>query len=75
MNITNGTSKLEQAQRGYAADEHGIGIPGHRQSATAKHGISALLYLALKANDFDFVRTSVRSLARGMRMSDACASR
>ncbi len=35
----------------------------------------ALLYLALKANDFDFVRTSVRSLARGMRMSDACASR
>ena len=33
----------------------------------------ALLYLALKANDFDFVCTSVRSLARGMRMSETRA--
>ena len=33
----------------------------------------ALLYLALKANDYDFVCTSVRSLAKGMRMSEARA--
>jgi hypothetical protein len=40
------------------------------RAALKGHDYRALLYLSMKANDYDFVRTSVRALAFGMRMSE-----